>query len=259
MSRQKRDQGYESAHKKKRRAAILNAALEVFARRGIRAGTGEEIARAAGCAKGTLYLYFPEGKAQLAEAATTEAWTRLRAALTPADGEAAAGLTNGNGTNGSDLTSALECCFARVLRVCTEQAVPVRLVLLEGERLVPPAAPTGTLHEAFLDLLAASFFPVYRRADRAGELAEVSPAQAAAGTAITAAALMRGLHSWFRPLRTETPKRTETPEREMSRQADRAAHVATHLLLDGLAARSTPARPAASAGTSLRAPDALPS
>lgn len=257
MSRQEKDQERERARKKKRRAAILDAALKVFARRGIRAGTGEEIACAAGCAKGTLYLYFPGGKAQLAEAATAEAWTRLRAALPPADGEAA-GLTSGNGTNEngagrSDLTSALERCFARVLRVCTEQAVPVRLVLLEGERLVPPVAPMGTLHEAFLDLLAASFFPVYRRADQAGALAEVSPAQAAAGTAITAAVLIRGLHSWFRPLCTEVSGR------EMSQQADRAAHVVTHLLLDGLAARSTPAWPAVSAGTSLRASDALPS
>lgn len=49
-----------SASKRERRAtAILAAAAHVFARRGLKASTMDEIARAAGVAKGTLYLYHP--------------------------------------------------------------------------------------------------------------------------------------------------------------------------------------------------------
>jgi len=42
-----------------RAQAILAAAARVFARRGLESCTMEEIAREAGVAKGTLYLYFP--------------------------------------------------------------------------------------------------------------------------------------------------------------------------------------------------------
>jgi AcrR family transcriptional regulator len=42
-----------------RRAQILEAALRVWMRRGFDAGSVEALAREAGLAKGTLYLYFP--------------------------------------------------------------------------------------------------------------------------------------------------------------------------------------------------------
>jgi AcrR family transcriptional regulator len=42
-----------------RRAAILDAARSVFARRGFDCGIMDEIAKEAGIAKGTIYLYFP--------------------------------------------------------------------------------------------------------------------------------------------------------------------------------------------------------
>lgn len=42
-----------------RRQAILNAAMKVFAQRGYAAATIREIAREAGIAQGTIYLYFP--------------------------------------------------------------------------------------------------------------------------------------------------------------------------------------------------------
>jgi AcrR family transcriptional regulator len=46
-----------------RRAAILAAAFEVFADHGFAAARLEDVARKAGVAKGTLYLYFPDKEA----------------------------------------------------------------------------------------------------------------------------------------------------------------------------------------------------
>ncbi|MBT3071710.1 TetR/AcrR family transcriptional regulator [Rhodomicrobium sp. Az07] len=46
-----------------RRAAILAAAFEVFAEHGFAAARLEDVARKAGVAKGTLYLYFPDKEA----------------------------------------------------------------------------------------------------------------------------------------------------------------------------------------------------
>lgn len=48
----------------KRREQILNAALEVFIQKGFTAATVPEIARLAGVAAGTIYLYYP-GKREL--------------------------------------------------------------------------------------------------------------------------------------------------------------------------------------------------
>ena len=48
----------------RRREQILSAALEVFSKKGYAAATIPEIARAAGLAAGTIYLYFP-GKREL--------------------------------------------------------------------------------------------------------------------------------------------------------------------------------------------------
>lgn len=49
-----------------RRQAILDAALDVFAAQGFAAARLDDVARQAGVAKGTLYLYFP-GKEELFE------------------------------------------------------------------------------------------------------------------------------------------------------------------------------------------------
>ena len=50
-----------------RRAAILEAALRVWAKRGFDGTSVEEVAREAGLTKGTLYLYFPSKRALLEE------------------------------------------------------------------------------------------------------------------------------------------------------------------------------------------------
>ena len=66
-----------------KRAAILDAALGEFLSNGVRASRVEDIARLAGVAKGTLYLYFPSKEsllAALAEDLGTYVADRMRAA-----------------------------------------------------------------------------------------------------------------------------------------------------------------------------------
>jgi AcrR family transcriptional regulator len=55
-----------------RPSEILSAALEVFMERGFEDARLEEIARRAGCTKGTIFLYYP-GKVELFKAAVREA------------------------------------------------------------------------------------------------------------------------------------------------------------------------------------------
>jgi AcrR family transcriptional regulator len=50
-----------------RRAAILDAALDVFAENGFAAARLDDVAQKAGVAKGTLYLYFPDKEALFEE------------------------------------------------------------------------------------------------------------------------------------------------------------------------------------------------
>ncbi|HKB01310.1 MAG TPA: TetR/AcrR family transcriptional regulator [Gemmataceae bacterium] len=61
----------------RRRAAILRAAVRVFARRGYRDTNLQDVADALGVAKGTLYLYY-RGKEQLFLAAVDHGMVRLR-------------------------------------------------------------------------------------------------------------------------------------------------------------------------------------
>lgn len=61
----------------KHRTPIINAAVRLFRRQGF-AGTGlNDIVDASGAPKGSLYHYFPEGKASIAVAAVEEAGRRV--------------------------------------------------------------------------------------------------------------------------------------------------------------------------------------
>lgn len=53
----------KQAAREEKRAAILQAASQVFARKGYETAALEEVARKAGLAKGTLYLYFKDKEA----------------------------------------------------------------------------------------------------------------------------------------------------------------------------------------------------
>ena len=58
--------------KEARPGEILRAALDIFLERGYKAARLEDIARSAGCTKGTIFLYYA-GKAELFKAAVLEA------------------------------------------------------------------------------------------------------------------------------------------------------------------------------------------
>ena len=64
-----------------RRQEIIVAALRLFAKRGYRATTMGDIARAMGCSKGLLYHYFAS-KAELADQARTGAHALMGGRLT---------------------------------------------------------------------------------------------------------------------------------------------------------------------------------
>jgi AcrR family transcriptional regulator len=71
-----------------RRAAILEAAREVFARRGFHGGLTSEIAAAAGCSEPMLYKHFPSKQALFAavlEAAGEEMCARVEALTAQSD------------------------------------------------------------------------------------------------------------------------------------------------------------------------------
>ena len=69
------------ARKPKYRDPIIDAAVTLFRRQGY-AGTGlNEIVEMSGAPKGSLYYYFPDGKASIAVAAVEEAGKRAAATL----------------------------------------------------------------------------------------------------------------------------------------------------------------------------------
>jgi len=69
------------ARKQKHRQPIVDAAVTLFRRQGF-AGTGlNDIVDLAGAPKGSLYHYFPEGKASIAVAAVEEAGRRVAETL----------------------------------------------------------------------------------------------------------------------------------------------------------------------------------
>ena len=73
------------------RARLLTAGRELFARRGIRATTVEQLARAAGISKGAFYLFYPSKEAlffALMEEIETELQGRLEAQVAEAPHDA---------------------------------------------------------------------------------------------------------------------------------------------------------------------------
>jgi TetR/AcrR family transcriptional repressor of lmrAB and yxaGH operons len=71
----------------KHRQAIVDAAVTLFRLRGYSATGLNDIVEASGAPKGSLYHYFPKGKASIAEAAVQTAASRLGEALARLSGE----------------------------------------------------------------------------------------------------------------------------------------------------------------------------
>ena len=65
------------ARKAKHRQAIVDAAVALFRKQGYAATGLNEIVEASGAPKGSLYYYFPKGKASIAVAAVEEAGRRV--------------------------------------------------------------------------------------------------------------------------------------------------------------------------------------
>ncbi len=105
-----------------RPAEILDAALAVFAEKGFAAARLEQVAKAAGVSKGTLYLYF-DSKEALFEAV-------VRSAIVPRIADAEALLRDHRGS-AADLLAALYHRFAAVMADEQVSAIP-KLVIGEA-------------------------------------------------------------------------------------------------------------------------------
>jgi AcrR family transcriptional regulator len=117
--------------------AILDAALEEFAEHGYAATRLDDVARRAGVAKGTLYLYVPSKQAlfeALVHSAIAEPVHRIGARLLAADGTAATGSVPPE--------DALRELYGWVRRemLGTRRGEIARLVIAEGRRFPEIAA-----------------------------------------------------------------------------------------------------------------------
>lgn len=139
---------------RKHRDCLIAAALSLFRRQGY-AGTGlAQILTESGAPRGSLYHYFPDGKAEIAEAALRQAGTRVTAVLQGVAGESA---------SPADMVQR----YAVLLGAWLEKSgfkdgCPVATVVLE-------AAPASSkLAAAGCDAFAAWSAAVARMLERAG-------------------------------------------------------------------------------------------
>ncbi|MEP9377474.1 TetR/AcrR family transcriptional regulator [Aquabacter sp. CN5-332] len=107
-----------------RRAAILAAALDTFSQHGFGATRLEDVARAAGIAKGTLYLYFPHKQA-LFEAIVKDT-------ISPVLADAAGLLPNFQGETRELLALIADMLISRILE--GPGSGIMRLMIAEGPR-----------------------------------------------------------------------------------------------------------------------------
>lgn len=129
-----------------RRTQILEAAVRLWLRAGFEATAVEAIAREAGVAKGTVYLYFPSKEALLEEAVR-------RYSLAPALSELAAGLA------GRPLADAIPVIVRELYRRLRENAPLVGLLFRELPRrpdlarafLEEVVLPTNRAFAAYLE------------------------------------------------------------------------------------------------------------
>jgi len=136
----------DPASRAARRGAILSAALDLFARQGYGETRLEDVARAAGVAKGTLYLYFPNKQA-LFEGIVTHA-------ISPALADAAALLPHFTGSTRDLLDLLVDLMTTRILER-PERAI-LLLMITEGARFPDLAAfHHRTVVVPGLDLLRA--------------------------------------------------------------------------------------------------------
>jgi AcrR family transcriptional regulator len=176
-----------------RRQAILDAALAAFAERGFEAARLEDVARRAGVAKGTLYLYFEDKQAlfeNLLRSSIDPIFERVEAVSAVPDLPVAQALE-------------ILCTLFRTLVLATERKHLIRLIVAEGPRF--PA-----IAEFYYRNVVARMLPLIRRiAARAAERGELPNdalarfPQLAAGPLLLAV-LWEGMFAEIDPLDVES-------------------------------------------------------
>ncbi len=147
-----------NARSAKRRDAILNAALDEFSSRGFEGARLDDVARRAGVAKGTIYLYFRDKEMLFQEL--------VRTMLTPLVGTIEAmGEVDVSVTEMADRIADL---FVREVYETRRKDV-VRLMISEGRRF--PKLAEFYYHEV-LSRIVAAVRKVLRRAVARGEIPE---------------------------------------------------------------------------------------
>ena len=170
-----------------RREAILSAALDEFSSRGFEAARLDDVAKRAGVAKGTIYLYFRDKESLFQEL--------IRAMLTPLIGTIEAlGAVD---VPMSVLTEQIVELFVREIYETRRKDV-IRLMISEGRRF--PKLAEFYYHEVLSRIIAA-VRALLRRAAARGEvpeaLAEFPQIIAAPGLV---AIIWSGLFERFEPL-----------------------------------------------------------
>jgi AcrR family transcriptional regulator len=175
-----------------RRQAILEAALEAFSAHGFAAAKLDDVAAAAGVAKGTLYLYFPHKEALFEEL--------IRSAAVPVIDKIAAAAAETNVPFNALLERIFELFRTEVLG--TRRKLILRLLLAEGARF-PKVAEF--YYREVLSRALAIMEAVATRAAARGEL----PSDAAARfpqlivAPLLVAVLWDSLFARFEPLDVE--------------------------------------------------------
>lgn len=107
----------------KHRQPIIDAAVTLFRRNGF-AGTGlNDLVEASGAPKGSLYHYFPNGKASIAVAAVEEAGRRVVETLSD--------LSTGTGTSAELITAYARLLGRWMIKSGFRDGCPMTTVLLE--------------------------------------------------------------------------------------------------------------------------------
>ena len=142
-----RARAWREREHRERRTDIVRAAVEVFSRYGYAGATVEEIAARADVSRGSLYLYFPEGKEDLLRAALDELFDGLDAVAEPLREAPTASL--------ADVWAGLHGFVARSARLFTDDAALLALLAREvAWRVQGAAAEPSVLDDRIEGVLA---------------------------------------------------------------------------------------------------------
>lgn len=157
---QPRKPGLREARSASRREAILAAALEEFSANGFAAARLDDVARRAGVAKGTIYLYFKDKEALFQDI--------IRAMLSPVVGSLGASFTEEMTTR--EIADLILELFVREI-YGTKRKDVIRLIVSEGARF-PKLAEF--YHREVISKVLAFARAFLRRAAARGELANTA-------------------------------------------------------------------------------------